>query len=91
MRQTFRYWLIVVMALMGSAAAAQERQNDYQLGPGDNIRIVVFRNPDLTLENARIGKRFDYLSIDWCCGSGWADDRCSRIKDCQSAEKRAVF
>lgn len=46
----FRYWLIVVMALMASAAAAQERQNDYQLGPGDNIRIVVFRNPDLTLE-----------------------------------------
>lgn len=40
----------MVMSLVACAVAAQERQNDYQLGPGDTIRIVVFRNPDLTLE-----------------------------------------
>jgi polysaccharide export outer membrane protein len=32
------------------AAAPQAAQAEYQLGAGDNIRIVVFQNPDLSLE-----------------------------------------
>jgi polysaccharide export outer membrane protein len=39
--------LFVLYAL---CAGAQERQPEYQLGPGDNIRILVFQNPELTLE-----------------------------------------
>jgi len=31
-------------------ASAQDRQPEYRIGPGDSIRIVVFQNPDLTLE-----------------------------------------
>ena len=31
-------------------AGAQDRQPEYQLGAGDSIRIVVFQNPDLTVE-----------------------------------------
>lgn len=50
MRQTFRYLLFAIMALLALAASAQDEPGDYELGPGDNIRIVVFRNPDLTLE-----------------------------------------
>jgi polysaccharide export outer membrane protein len=38
------------LALFGLCAQAQERQPEYQLGPGDNIRIQVFQNPELTVE-----------------------------------------
>jgi|CXWL01.1.fsa_nt_gi polysaccharide export outer membrane protein len=31
-------------------AAPQERQPEYQIGAGDSIRIVVFQNPDLTVD-----------------------------------------
>jgi polysaccharide export outer membrane protein len=40
----------LTLALCASWAGAQERQPEYQLGPGDNIRILVFQNPELTLE-----------------------------------------
>lgn len=33
-----------------SAVTAQQPPSDYTLGPGDIIRILVFQNPDLTLE-----------------------------------------
>ena len=33
-----------------SAVTAQQPPGDYTLGPGDIIRILVFQNPDLTLE-----------------------------------------
>jgi polysaccharide biosynthesis/export protein len=34
-----------------STAMAQEKVNfDYKLGPGDQIRVLVFQNPDLTLD-----------------------------------------
>lgn len=37
--------------VLAAAANAQEKTNvDYTLGPGDTIRIVVFQNPDLTLD-----------------------------------------
>jgi len=32
------------------SAPAQNTQAEYRLGPGDNLRILVFQNPDLTLE-----------------------------------------
>jgi polysaccharide biosynthesis/export protein len=50
MRQTIRYLLLAMVTLFAHAASAQDKPGDYQLGPGDNIRIVVFRNADLTLE-----------------------------------------
>lgn len=44
--------LLSCLFLMLSApfAGAQDRQAEYQIGAGDSIRIVVFQNPDLTLE-----------------------------------------
>lgn len=39
-----------LLCLWAALASAQERQPEYQLGPGDTIRIVVFQNPDLTVE-----------------------------------------
>ncbi|MEO7853094.1 MAG: polysaccharide export protein EpsE [Rubrivivax sp.] len=45
-------------ALVATPALAQpkaETPNEYQLGAGDVVRIIVFQNPDLTLE-ARIGE-----------------------------------
>jgi polysaccharide export outer membrane protein len=51
---TLHRWLItLLLALAATAwngAAAQEKPADYRLGDGDNIRITVFQNPDLTLE-----------------------------------------
>jgi len=44
-------WLAgALLALCALGARAQEKQPEYQLGPGDNIRIQVFQNPELTLE-----------------------------------------
>lgn len=42
--------LALLLVLWGLGAGAQDRQPEYQLGPGDNIRIQVFQNPELTLE-----------------------------------------
>jgi polysaccharide export outer membrane protein len=50
MKHAIRTLLLALLALLALSASAEERAGDYQLGPGDNIRIVVFRNPDLTLE-----------------------------------------
>jgi len=51
---TLHRWLITLLlavaATMWNGAAAQEKPADYRLGDGDNIRITVFQNPDLTLE-----------------------------------------
>src|SRR4051794_24648634 len=50
MRNTF--WRLVPLLLMlaVSLASGQERQPEYQLAPGDMIRVQVFRNPELTVE-----------------------------------------
>ena len=45
---TLLAWLL--MATLAPCAQAQDRQPEYRLGSGDNIRIVVFQNPELTLE-----------------------------------------
>jgi polysaccharide export outer membrane protein len=44
--------LAVLFLALGSSSPvrAQERSSEYQLGPGDMIRILVFQHPDLTLE-----------------------------------------
>jgi polysaccharide export outer membrane protein len=45
----------LVVAAFPSAARAQDRTAEYRLGPGDNIRVSVFQNPNLTLE-ARVSE-----------------------------------
>lgn len=42
--------LVLCLAALGNVCA-EEKSSDYRLGPGDSIRIVVFQNPDLTLES----------------------------------------
>lgn len=42
--------LLILAAAFSLGAAAQDKPTDYRLGDGDNIRITVFQNPDLTLE-----------------------------------------
>ena len=49
MRQFFAISLLALGSTLASAQA-ETSQLDYQLGPGDNIKILVFQNPDLTLE-----------------------------------------
>jgi len=46
----FRTLLLVVAFAWGLCANAQTNQPEYEIGRGDNIRIVVFQNPDLTVE-----------------------------------------
>src|SRR5512145_2825981 len=41
---------LVLTAVHALGAGAQETRPEYQLGPGDSIRIQVYQNPDLTLE-----------------------------------------
>lgn len=42
-------WFIVA-AFFALCSHAQDRQPEYQLGAGDNIRVTVFQNPELTVE-----------------------------------------
>lgn len=42
--------LLIALAALASGARAQDKQAEYQLGAGDNIRIQVFQNPDLTMD-----------------------------------------
>jgi polysaccharide export outer membrane protein len=42
--------LLVLAAAFSVCANAQQKPSEYRLGDGDNIRITVFQNPDLTLE-----------------------------------------
>ncbi len=43
--------LIAFSLLLPQLADAADTRGDYRLGPGDAIRIVVFQNPDLTLDS----------------------------------------
>jgi len=49
-QRLFRNLLFVLALALALGVNAQEKQSEYQLGKGDNIRIVVFQNPDLTVE-----------------------------------------
>jgi polysaccharide export outer membrane protein len=42
--------LLFAALVLSLAAQAQNGRLEYKLGPGDDIRISVFQNPDLTLE-----------------------------------------
>ena len=46
----FRNLAITLATAFALACNAQDRQAEYQIGAGDNIRITVFQNPDLTVE-----------------------------------------
>lgn len=48
--QIHRYLLFVIAAVFLLNANAQPKESEYVLGKGDNIRILVFQNPDLTIE-----------------------------------------
>lgn len=50
MRQTIKALLLALFLAALGNVCAQEKPVDLRLGPGDAIRIVVFQNPDLTLE-----------------------------------------
>jgi len=45
------YCLGMLLAVSHGAAADNQSKVDYKLGQGDAIRIVVFQNPDLTLDS----------------------------------------
>jgi polysaccharide export outer membrane protein len=47
--------LLLLVALYSAMASAQGGAREYRLGAGDNIRITVYQNPDLTLE-ARVSE-----------------------------------
>jgi polysaccharide export outer membrane protein len=42
---------VVLLALLALGANAQGKPSEYRLGDGDSIRVVVFQNPDLTVES----------------------------------------
>lgn len=42
--------LLVLAAAFSVCVNAQQKPSEYRLGDGDNIRIIVFQNPDLALE-----------------------------------------
>lgn len=44
------FGLLTYLALAAVANAQDKANNDYTLGPGDTIKVVVFQNPDLTLD-----------------------------------------
>lgn len=49
-RILLRTLIVLAAVCLGGNAVAQDKGGDYKLGPGDNIRIIVFQNPDLTIE-----------------------------------------
>jgi polysaccharide export outer membrane protein len=51
MRIPLKALLLVLCFGLPFAAHAADKRGDYRLGPGDMIRIVVFQNPDLTLDS----------------------------------------
>ncbi|MRR49938.1 MAG: polysaccharide export protein EpsE [Rhodocyclaceae bacterium] len=45
-----RLAVLVFLGIFAISTQAEEKSGDYQLGAGDAIRILVFQNPDLTLD-----------------------------------------
>lgn len=50
MNRYFSRMLLLIAAVFALTGNAQDKKPEYQLGAGDTIRIVVFQNPDLTVE-----------------------------------------
>jgi polysaccharide export outer membrane protein len=50
----YQRWVAVLLFMLAASfavcAQAQDKRPEYQLGAGDTIRILVYQNPDLTLE-----------------------------------------
>lgn len=51
MPNIFKALMIALCVALPAVADAADKRGDYRLGPGDAIRIVVFQNPDLTLDS----------------------------------------
>ena len=49
-KRFFSALLFLTACVSACCAQAQNAQPEYELGKGDNIRILVFQNPDLTVE-----------------------------------------
>lgn len=49
-QKVFAGLLFAIAAAFHALAPAAEKLAEYRIGPGDGIRVVVFQNPDLTLE-----------------------------------------
>lgn len=49
-QRLFSALLFVLAAACAFGAQAQEAKSEYRIGAGDNIRIQVFQNPDLTVD-----------------------------------------
>lgn len=50
LKRCYALCLLFLAMALSPVAGAQTQSADYRLGDGDNIRITVFQNPDLTLE-----------------------------------------
>ena len=50
MRRMLAVAFLALWAALASCASAQDKQVEYRLRPGDQIRILVYQNTDLTLE-----------------------------------------
>ena len=51
LRFIFKKWLVAALGIsIAGAALGQNPAPDYLLGAGDDIRIQVFQNPELTVE-----------------------------------------
>jgi hypothetical protein len=79
----FRPLLLIVALAWGLCANAQTNQPEYEIGRGDNIRIVVFQNPDLTVETRGHRKRHDQLSAGRHGKSRRPDDSRCRAGNCE--------
>ena len=64
MTRMLKALFLLLLSLLTPGVPAQERQGDYLLGAGDAIRILVFQNPDLTLETRVTEERLHHLSAD---------------------------
>src|ERR1700710_2008082 len=50
LKRWFTTLMLLLAATFSICAGAQNNQPEYQIGNGDNIRVQVFQNPDLTVE-----------------------------------------
>lgn len=50
MKNTIVIVLAVLITMFSLGAGAQNKTSEYRLGDGDSIRVLVFQNPDLTME-----------------------------------------
>src|SRR5665213_895546 len=54
-RGIYGLWLLCFAVFLGTALTPASADQEYLLGPGDILRITVFKNPDLSLD-ARVSE-----------------------------------